>query len=289
LAVDWQRRSEPKSSPATAGDVFDLSEIVAKRDRWFVLTGAGCSTASGIPAYRDREGIWRHSKPMSYQAFTSDASARARYWRRSVIGYPRVRQTRPNGAHGALAQLAELEKLSLLVTQNVDGLHQRAGSRDVLELHGSLSEVTCLSCKAIWSRDAFQQELLEANPEIQSAGSPIKPDGDVDLSDEGLSSFVVPPCTSCRGIVKPHVVFFGEGVPAERVTRAYRALEHSQAILVVGSSLAVFSGYRFAKAAALRGVPVVLINQGVSRADSLATLRIDAPCGPTLQGLVERL
>lgn len=277
---------------AALADFDALCELSTSCRRWFVLTGAGCSTDSGIPAYRDRDGVWRHQRPMTYQMFISDPQSRARYWRRSASGYPHVRATVPNSAHRALAALSRLpesRRVNLLVTQNVDGLHQKASSPDVLELHGGLSEVICLRCRSVWSRDSYQMELLDANSGLELLVGSVKPDGDVALSEDGLERFVVPECLSCGGIIKPHVVFFGEGVPAERVRRANDELGRSDLLMVVGSSLAVFSGYRFAKAAAQRGMPIVVINQGITRADPLATLRIDAPCGPTLDALTQAL
>ncbi|HEX2731582.1 MAG TPA: NAD-dependent protein deacetylase [Polyangiaceae bacterium] len=266
-----------------------LLQWVKQRGPWFVLTGAGCSTDSGIPAYRDRDGVWRHSPPITYQQFAGSASARARYWLRSMSGFPRMSAASPNAAHHALARLQALGKVSLLVTQNVDGLHHKAGSDPVLELHGSLAEVSCMACRAVWSRAEYQEELFTHNPYAPTNLGMDKPDGDVDLEPSSEHTFEVPACRACGGVVRPNVVFFGEGVPREKVDRSYAAVEQSAGTIVVGSSLAVFSGYRFVKATAQRGRPVLLINQGIGRADALAALRVDAPCGATLEQLTRSL
>jgi NAD-dependent SIR2 family protein deacetylase len=283
--------TEPHERPVETSAASDALLLAWVRDRgpWFVLTGAGCSTDSGIPAYRDRDGVWRHNPPITGQQFSGSESARARYWFRSMSGFARMTSAIPNAAHHALARLQALGKVSLLVTQNVDGLHTKAGSDAVLELHGSLAEVSCNGCRAIWPRAHYQDELFTHNPHVSIGHGADKPDGDVDLELGSDSAFHVPACRACGGVVRPNVVFFGEGVPGERVARAYAAVAESAGTLVVGSSLTVFSGYRFVKATAQRGCPIVLINQGVGRADAQAALKIDAPCGATLAQLVRSL
>jgi NAD-dependent SIR2 family protein deacetylase len=249
----------------------------------FVLTGAGVSTASGIPDYRDRNGRWKGAEPIRGQVFRRDAGARRRYWARSFAGWPRVAAARPNAAHGALAALERAGLVRQLVTQNVDGLHQRAGSQRVLDLHGRLDQVDCLDCGARLARERMQQMLAAANPGVRPA-SPARsaPDGDVLLGVDAEDGFVVPSCPECGGLLKPSVVFFGENVPRPRVERAFARLDASAGLLVVGSSLTVFSGYRFCLHAAKRGMPIALLNRGRTRADELAALKLDADCGAVL-------
>ncbi len=253
----------------------------------FVLTGAGVSTDSGIPDYRDDEGEWKARAPVQYRDFVSSDAARRRYWARSMLGFPFMARAQPNAAHHALSELEARGQLSLLVTQNVDGLHRRAGSNNVVDLHGRLDQVRCLGCGALTERAALQSELEARNPEFaRTTGSiTIKPDGDAELSDVAYERFDVVPCAVCGGMLKPHVVFFGENVPAERVTRSMASLERSRLLLIVGSSLMVFSGFRFARAAARFGVPIAIINRGVTRADELSTLKMRGNVGEVLSRL----
>ena len=270
-------------SPADAGT--RLAEWLHLHRRVFVLTGAGCSTESGIPDYRDANGAWKRSQPVTWQAFVREPATRSRYWARSFIGWPRVAQAAPNRTHRALASLEGRGGVSLLVTQNVDGLHQRAGSRDVVDLHGRIDTVRCLGCDARIARERLQAELAARNP---SWGNPTwssrqaatAPDGDADLED--TDGFVPPECAACGGMLKPDVVFFGENVPRVRVDDAQSALKRSDAMLVVGSSLMVYSGYRFARMAREAGLPLAILTRGVTRADALATFKLDADCGETL-------
>jgi len=264
--------------------IGELADFVSRHSRLFVLTGAGCSTDSGIPDYRDADGAWKRAGPMTFQTFIGDARARQRYWARSLVGWPRFRRARPNGAHAALARLEAEGRIELLVTQNVDRLHQAAGQRRVVDLHGRLDVVRCMSCARTLPRDLLQQELLERNPEFANLSADYAPDGDADLENVDFSAFDVPSC-SCGGILKPDVVFFGESVPRERVTTAMQALARADAMLVIGSSLMVFSGFRFARAAAEAGKPIAALNLGRTRADDLLTLKVSAPCAQTL-GLV---
>lgn len=269
--------------------VEELARRLAGSRRLMILSGAGISTDSGIPDYRDEAGQWKHRQPMRFQEFSRSLAARQRYWARSLAGFQRIDAARPNRAHAALAELEGCVELELLVTQNVDGLHQKAGSRNVLDLHGRLDLVECLGCGHELLRQDFQALLGELNPSFRVRASFIKPDGDAELGAVDTSRFLVPPCTRCGGILKPAVVFFGESVPAARVARAMAGLAGAQALLVVGSSLMVFSGYRFAREAARRNVPVLIVNRGKTRADELATLKVSSPVGEVLPRLVEVL
>ncbi len=253
-----------------------LQQFVQDYPRLFVLTGAGCSTDSGIPDYRDREGRWKRAPPVTYTAFMQEPDTRQRYWARSLIGWRRFGSAQPNATHRALAQLERLGHVELLVTQNVDRLHQRAGSQNVVDLHGRLDEVRCMTCERRISRDAVQHQLLARNPRWAMLDAVDAPDGDADLQGCDFSSFDVPPCVACGGILKPDVVFFGESVPRNRVDAATAAWQAADAVLVVGSSLMVYSGYRFVQAAALAGRPIAAATLGHTRADPLLTLKVDA-------------
>ena len=251
-----------------------------------MLTGAGCSTESGIPDYRDSDGEWKHQRPVMYQDFVAHASTRRRYWARSLMGWRRIASASPNGAHLALARLEAAGIVHHLVTQNVDGLHDRAGSRRLIDLHGRLDVVECLSCGARTSRAAFQSELDSCNPGLSdAAGASVRPDGDVDPGDIDYERFDVPGCGACGGVLKPGVVFFGEGVPPARVEAAFARLRESDALLVVGSSLMVYSGYRFVQAAVRAGQPVAVIHLGRTRADDDVALKVAAPCSAVLAAL----
>jgi len=274
----------PESSPRDA-DLDALRRFVAAHPRLFVLTGAGISAASGIPDYRDLEGGWKRPPPVTYQAFTGDAKTRARYWARSLVGWRRFGRALPNEAHRALARLEAEGRVGMLLTQNVDGLHQHAGSRNVIDLHGRLDEVRCLACERRTPRADFQRELERRNPDWIAFDAADAPDGDADLDGHDFSTFDVPGCAVCGGLLKPDVVFFGENVPRERVERARLALAASDAMLVVGSSLMVFSGFRFAREAAALGKPVVAINLGRTRADELLTLKVEADCAAALRAV----
>lgn len=272
---------------AVAPGAPELARALSRRGRWFVLTGAGCSTESGIPAYRDESGAFVHASPMTYRDFTSSEARRRRYWSRSVVGYQRIEQARPNAAHRALARLEALGRLSVLVTQNVDGLHRDAGSRNVIELHGRLSEVECLGCGNLQPRSELQRQLCLGDAPRGAAG--VAPDGDALVDRELEASISIPSCQKCGGILKPGVVFFGETVPAERVGRAYRELSSSDGVLVVGSSLMVMSGFRFVRRAVTLKLPVVVVNTGRTRADELALLKVEEACGPVLEHAVATL
>ncbi len=269
-----------------------LNTLVAliRGRRVAVLTGAGCSTESGIPDYRGEETRKRARNPIKYQGFIGAPEIRQRYWARAMIGWPRFRASEPNDAHFALAELEARGALSGLITQNVDRLHHKAGSKRVVELHGALAEVVCLSCGALEDRDALQSRLLANNPGFANGLSQIPelaPDGDAEV--ERYAGFRVPTCLQCAGALKPRVVFFGESVPQDVVASAFQILAEAEVLLVVGSSLAVYSGYRFVRQAAKEEKPVALVNLGSSRADPSAVVRIAGPCGSVLPRLVQLL
>ena len=259
-----------------------LREWLAKHRRVFVLTGAGISTGSGIPDYRGPDGLWKRRAPITYQDFTRDPAMRARYWARSFVGWPLVARALPNRAHAALVALERQDRISALVTQNVDGLHTRAGQRAVIDLHGRIGEVICLDCSTRVDRADIQRQLAEAHPDWTAASEAIAPDGDADLDPEDLRQFRPPACSDCGGLLKPDVVFFGENVPQQRVAGALDALRAADAVLVVGSSLMVYSGFRFARIAHGAGLPLAILTRGVTRADAMATLKLDVDCVPAL-------
>lgn len=264
-----------------------LKQWLRPLGRVFVLTGAGCSTASGIPDYRDTDGQWKRTPPVTYQAFTGDARINARYWARSFIGWPRMAQAHPNDVHRALARYENDGRISSLITQNVDGLHQRAGSRDVIDLHGRIDAVVCLGCAAQQPRAAVQEQLAAMNPDWAGLEAETAPDGDADLDGHDFSRFRVPACGHCGGMLKPDVVFYGENVPRARYHQAQAALTASDAVLVVGSSLMVYSGYRFVRQAAEAGLPIAILNRGRTRADDLASLKLEADAGATLSAALD--
>lgn len=266
----------------------ELLTLLRAHPRWTVLTGAGISTDSGIPDYRDATGAWKRPAPVQFQDFMGSEATRQRYWARSLIGWPVFSQARPNAAHQALAQLEQAGHVHQLITQNVDGLHQRAGSQQVVDLHGRLDQVVCMQCRALSPRADYQHALLQANPHWQHRHASAAPDGDADLSGVDFSAFAVPPCPLCGGILKPDVVFYGESVPRERVQHAMAQLAASDLLLIVGSSLMVMSGLRFVHAARERGVPVAAINLGVTRGDGLLSTKLHAECAPTLVALVNQ-
>ncbi|MCW2284875.1 NAD-dependent SIR2 family protein deacetylase [Rhodoblastus acidophilus] len=262
-----------------------LRDFFDAHDRLFVLTGAGCSTGSGIPDYRDGFGAWKRDPPVNFSAFMGSEAVRQRYWARSMVGWPKIAGAAPNVSHRALAALEARGKIALLVTQNVDGLHQAAGSANVLDLHGRIDALRCMGCGARDSREKFQGELARLNPDFAALEAAGAPDGDADLNAD-FSSFIVPPCPACGGVQKPDVVFFGESVPRERVEAAYAAVRAADAVLVVGSSLMVYSGFRFVEEAARLGKPCAAVNLGRTRADALLTLKVEADCAAALSLLL---
>ena len=263
----------------------ELRHFIDRHTRLFVLTGAGCSTDSGIPDYRDADGGWKRARPVMYQAFMSDLHTRRRYWARSLVGWRHFRRAQPNDTHHALATLEARGRVGLLVTQNVDRLHQAAGSDSVVDLHGRLDQVRCMTCRLTTPREELQDELMRRNPAWTDFHAHEAPDGDADLERADFSSFEIPPCPYCGGIVKPDVVFFGESVPRDRVETATQAVQEADAMLVVGSSLMVYSGYRFAQSAHEAGKPIAAVNLGRTRADELLTLKVTEPCAAALSFL----
>ena len=259
-----------------------FSEFLDEHASLTVLTGAGVSTASGIPDYRDRDGNSKVKTPIQYPDFVSKTATRQRYWARSFVGWQRFSKAAPNAAHHALAKLEDRGKIDTLITQNVDGLHHEAGSRHLILLHGDLAKVICLDCGERFSRRDIQQQLEALNADWHAQVFALKPDGDADLAEESLAEFSVPACQNCGGIIKPDVVMFGENVPRQRVMDATDSVERSDALLILGSSLMVFSGFRFARQAHALGKPIVIINQGRTRADDLARLKLNADCGEVL-------
>lgn len=266
-----------------------LVDLILRSERLLVLTGAGCSTESGIPDYRSPGGLWTNHKPIYYADFVRSAAGRQRYWARSLAGWARFHQAQPNPAHLALAALEARDRLIGLITQNVDRLHQAAGSRQVLELHGHNDGVICLGCGREMSRAAMQATLQALNPTWTAQAREIAPDGDAQLDTRVFAGFRVPECAACGGILKPNVVFFGESVPAERVARATAWVDECDALLVVGSSLTVWSGYRFARQAVQAGKPLALVTIGPTRADPIATLKIEQRLGVFLPQLLDHV
>ena len=250
----------------TSGSGDDLRQWIARHQRVFVLTGAGCSTASGIPDYRDENGDWKRRPPVMIQAFRADLAVYRRYWARAYAGWRRFAAAAPGDAHHALAAWERAGTLARLVTQNVDGLHQRAGSRAVVDLHGRLDLVVCLVCGDRQSRGDLQAVIATSNPDWHAAAS-MAPDGDADIDDGLLASFTPPLCARCGGLLKPDVVFFGENVPDARYEGARDALTEADALLVAGSSLMVYSGFRFVRQAYEAGLPIAIVNRGRTRGD----------------------
>lgn len=254
-----------------------MHQVLGDR-KWLILTGAGVSTDSGIPDYRGPESPVR--TPMTYQEFVRTAEGRQRYWARAHVGWSRMREARPNATHTALAEMERNGQITGLVTQNVDGLHQRAGHHDVVDLHGRIDRVVCLGCRKVTTRAELHARLAEVNPGYESRVGDVAPDGDVVLA--ATADFRVAACKDCKGDLKPDVVFFGENVPKDRVELSYALVEQAEAFVVLGSSLQVMSGLRFVRAAHKRGIPVVIVNRGSTRADHLATLKLEAGCAETL-------
>ena len=257
-----------------------------EQGRPLVLTGAGISTDSGIPDYRGPGSKERN--PMRYQTFVKSEPDRRRYWARSMVGWPLTDRAQPNEAHRALARLERTGRIAGVLTQNVDGLHQAAGSRHVLELHGNLACTVCLSCGLRGRRADLQERMKQANPGFDAKTDDVAPDGDVEIDDRYAEGFQVPPCPACGGTLKPDVVFFGENVPAARVDRAWDMLDKADTLLVLGSSLTVFSGYRFVRKAKQLGMPVAICNDGPTRGDDDADVRLHARLTPLLSRLLER-
>ncbi|EPM46829.1 Sir2 family transcriptional regulator [Pseudomonas syringae pv. actinidiae ICMP 19099] len=257
---------------------------------FLVVTGAGISTASGIPDYRDKDGVRRGAQPMMYQEFVGNPAARQRYWARAMIGWPRIRASQANAAHRALAALQAENLITGLITQNVDALHTQAGSQDVIELHGSLHRVLCLDCQRRSDRAAIQEQMLAHNLYLADVHATQAPDGDTLLDPAYEAGFKVPECPHCQGDrLKPDVVFFGENVAPNTAARATLSVEQAEGLLVVGTSLMAWSAFRLCKTMAEQGKPVIAINHGKTRADELLHMKIQAPCEHVLPWLAERL
>lgn len=264
-----------------------LAEFLLRNRPVLALSGAGISTASGIGDYRDLNGAYKRPPPVTIQAFLASAAARQRYWARSMYGWPVFSQAAANSAHGALAQLEQSGMVGALITQNVDGLHQQAGHRRVLELHGNLHRVTCLECGASRDRESIQSWLESANAHLLGQQPQLAPDGDADLSDAELDRVAVPCCEQCGGVVKPDVVFFGDSVSAATVAQAYAWIDSQRALLILGSSVMIHSSYRFCRRAQQRGMPMAALNLGRTRADDGLQLKIELPCEQILPALLE--
>ncbi|MHA4866110.1 NAD-dependent protein deacetylase [Duganella sp. PWIR1] len=263
-------------------DIEQLQIFLQRNKRVLVLTGAGLSTASGIPDYRDKDGVRRGRNPIQGPDFRKSEAVRRRYWARSMAGYPTLAGAAPNAGHRALAELEASGRIHAVITQNVDGLHQRAGSRKLIELHGNIHGVLCLDCRKVHPRTEIQQWLLDANPTFAPTGPAgevvpeARPDGDAELELDEFQDFRLPQCGVCGGVLQPDVIFFGDNIPPQRTTDALQLAEEADAVLVVGSSLMVFSGYRFAKLAAQTNKPIAAINLGKTRADDLIGLKVEA-------------
>ncbi|WP_306921118.1 NAD-dependent protein deacetylase [Streptomyces luteogriseus] len=288
-------RMRPTLSWTPAGDLppgtTDLEPVTdaLRTGGVLVLSGAGISTESGIPDYRGEGGSLSRHTPMTYQDFTADAQARRRYWARSHLGWRTFGRARPNAGHQAVAAFGRHGLLSGVITQNVDGLHQAAGSEDVVELHGTLTRVLCLSCGAFSSRREHALRLEEANPAFAPVAAGINPDGDADLTDDQVEGFRVVSCTACGGTLKPDVVFFGETVPPQRVEHCRELVRAATSVLVLGSSLTVMSGLRFVRQAAKEGKPVLIVNRDRTRGDQHALTRVSLPLGTALGTVAHRL
>ena len=282
--------SDAMSPEVEPGPLDALSELVSDGDV-VVLSGAGLSTDSGIPDYRGVTGTLRRGHvPMTYQNFTRDPRGRHRYWARSFVGWRQIRGAQPNAGHRAVGHLQAAGYLGGLITQNVDGLHQAGGARDVVELHGGLDRTVCLNCGDVASRADLDERLKEANPTFGPRTDEVNPDGDAELPDALLDGFVMVVCLVCgENALKPDVVFFGETVPRDRVDHCFDLVDAAGSLLVLGSSLTVMSGYRFVLRAAKLGIPVAIVNAGPTRGDAKADLRLDAPLGEVLSALAARL
>lgn len=273
----------------TDADMARLAEWLAAHSRMTALTGAGVSTGSGIPDYRDGDGNWKRSQPVQYRDFIESDAVRRRYWARSFAGWPMFAVARPSTAHAAMVRLEQAGRVTRIVTQNVDRLHQLAGSRDVIDLHGRLDRIRCLECGNRFDRDAFQVRLREANPDWDASSARIAPDGDAELEGVDFGAFEVPACEVCGGMLKPDVVFYGESVPREAATAALAAVESADGVLVVGSSLMVWSSFRLVRAAHASGIPVVAVNRGRTRGDELFALKLEGECGEVLTAALDAL
>lgn len=284
IRIPEMRPGKPVAVPA--GDVEQLADFIAAHERLLVLTGAGVSTCSGIPAYRDGSGRWLQRRPILYQDFLRCEQTRRRYWARSFFGWPVMAGARVNPAHQALVELERRGGLAALITQNVDGLHRRAGQRQLVELHGRLDRVHCLDCGNVGARAALQDRLSDLNRDWRAEVHGINADGDARLDDDDWPGFQVADCPSCGGMLKPQVVFFGETVPPETRAAVDDAIAAATGLLIIGSSLVVGSAYRLVRDAAARGLPVAAVNQGRTRADDLLHFKVELGCEMALAAAV---
>jgi NAD-dependent SIR2 family protein deacetylase len=266
-----------------------LVEFLRRHQRVLALTGAGLSTASGIPGYRDKDGVRRGRAPIQGPEFRRSEATRRRYWARSMVGWSTLSGAHPNEGHRALAELEAAGHLSAIITQNVDGLHQRAGARNLIELHGNIHQVVCLDCRRRIERAALQQRLSADNPALANVLAHPLPDGDAQLEPDSLEDFVVPECEACGGMLQPDVVFFGDNVPRDVTEVAFARMAEADALLVIGSSLMVFSGYRFCRMAAQGGKPIAAVNAGKTRADDLLAFKVEAAAQEVLPRVVQLL
>ncbi|XP_047363988.1 NAD-dependent protein deacylase Sirt4 [Vespa velutina] len=272
----------PVSNPVRQEDILQLRNFIENNNEICVLTGAGVSTESGIPDYRSAGvGIYARSsrRPVLYKDFCSNEFIRRRYWARNYVGWPRFSTFQPNDTHKVLKNLEEIGKISCIVTQNVDNLHTKAGNRNVIELHGTAFRVMCLNCNHKMERSNFQNILKELNPLLNSHSEMIRPDGDVDLTQQETEEFNVPPCENCGGVLKPDIVFFGDNVPRHVVENVKNIVEQSSSLLILGTSLSTFSGYRIVLQALNAKKPIILVNIGKTRADNDISIRIEGRCG----------
>ncbi|WP_369182178.1 NAD-dependent protein deacetylase [Streptomyces sp. Y1] len=280
--------TNPGAPAADAAGLEALVRLLAGRGV-VVLSGAGLSTESGIPDYRGETGSRRRGTPMTYQEFTGSEAARRRYWARSHVGWRTIAGAEPNAGHRAVEQLRRSGHVAAVITQNVDGLHHAAGTRTAVELHGALRRVVCLACRRTTSREELDGRLDALNAGFRAGSARLNPDGDAELPPELVDGFRVAPCPACGGVLKPDVVFFGESVPEPRVRRCFELVDAAQALVVLGSSLTVLSGLRFVRRAAAAGTPVVIVNQGATRADELAAARVGLPLGAVLTEAARRV
>ena len=260
-----------------------LKELVSSND-WFVLTGSGVSVDSGIPTYRNNDGKWMRSKPVEISDFLDSCEARKRFWLRNMLGWKFMSKAIPNSNHQYLSTLQKKGQLNCIVTQNVDGLHQKAGSSNVVDLHGRIDTVTCVTCGLKFSREYIQNLLIEKNPKFAEITGKILPDGDAKIDNVNYQSFNVLDCPNCGGILKPDTVFFGESVPKKIVERTFKLLDTSPGILVIGSSLATYSGYKYCRYAKENNKRVLIINKGPTRADDIADIKVSEDCALVLSG-----
>ncbi|MCY4358892.1 MAG: NAD-dependent protein deacetylase [Gammaproteobacteria bacterium] len=284
------RNPEPIApEPVPEGTLSELQEFIANHPRLFVITGAGISCESGIPAYRDTKGNWQSRTPVQHSDFMSDPASRQSYWMRSFYGWPTVANAQPNQAHRALVRLEELGYIQTLVTQNIDRLHQKAGQKHVFDLHGRLDQVICMECDALHSRNDIQHWLREHNPRLDDLGAEPAPDGDAHIQDTLVHKLRIPNCSRCGGLLKPNVVFYGGSVEAKMIKHLSKILEQVDALLAVGTSLMVYSSYRFCKQARQMNIPLLCINEGLTRADNLFALKLADDCTDILNGLSQSL